>query len=426
MLDIYDWSLTASENAGADNMINWSEGQAPHTVNDSARAMMQRVREYLSCSGGGFDGVVQVNDLTQSSRIVFENSVFSGYQDGFVLRFRAVGWNFGRTTVYREGLPTKPIYQATENGLSSLVGGEIAHGCLYSLVYDASLSGWHLLNPTIRKSLYLRGLPTGFIGCFAMERLPSGWLLCDGRSYSRDKYRDLFATIGTLWGHGGDETTFNVPDLRGMFLRGFDYLGSVDRGRDFGSVQQSSLRDHEHIFPFSSESNSRTSRAVSSGCLRNKRSVVVEVETDFPREDDVSETKDTLQDRKGRRKCFAPNLWGEDNLDCFGGGQDALPSRRPSLLNEECLGLTGDALKECSREFDRVTSSPPPEERPPQMGKVYTSHPFFLKHEGFYVSEILNPSGEDLGEHDHSIMMDSFGGVESRPMNVSVVYGIKT
>ncbi|SSZ40951.1 Uncharacterised protein [Bartonella grahamii] len=43
MSTIYDWSLTASENGGADALINWSEGQHPNTVNNSARFMMQRI-----------------------------------------------------------------------------------------------------------------------------------------------------------------------------------------------------------------------------------------------------------------------------------------------------------------------------------------------------------------------------------------------
>ncbi|MDD9333366.1 MAG: phage tail protein, partial [Bartonella sp.] len=48
MSSIYDWSLVAAENARADEIINWAEGQPPSSVNDSARAMMQRVKEYLS------------------------------------------------------------------------------------------------------------------------------------------------------------------------------------------------------------------------------------------------------------------------------------------------------------------------------------------------------------------------------------------
>ncbi len=53
MSSIYDWSLLALENASADEDINWAEGQPPSSVNDSARAMMQRIKEYLFDNGGG-------------------------------------------------------------------------------------------------------------------------------------------------------------------------------------------------------------------------------------------------------------------------------------------------------------------------------------------------------------------------------------
>lgn len=39
-MSISQWSTTAANNATADPSINWKEGQAPSTVNDSARAMM--------------------------------------------------------------------------------------------------------------------------------------------------------------------------------------------------------------------------------------------------------------------------------------------------------------------------------------------------------------------------------------------------
>lgn len=52
--------------------------------------------------------------------------------------------------------------------------------------------------------------------------LPEGWLLCDGSAQSRTNYRELFGVIGTTNGKGDGETTFNLPDLRGKFLRGVD------------------------------------------------------------------------------------------------------------------------------------------------------------------------------------------------------------
>ena len=57
---------------------------------------------------------------------------------------------------------------------------------------------------------------------------PSGWLLCNGAVVSRTTYASLFAVIGTSGGSGDGATTFVLPDLNGVFLRGAD-LGA---GRD--------------------------------------------------------------------------------------------------------------------------------------------------------------------------------------------------
>lgn len=63
--------------------------------------------------------------------------------------------------------------------------------------------------------------PTGAILPFAYQPATlSGWLLCDGTAYSRTLYANLFAAIGTSYGSGDGSTTFNVPDLRGYFVRG--------------------------------------------------------------------------------------------------------------------------------------------------------------------------------------------------------------
>lgn len=59
----------------------------------------------------------------------------------------------------------------------------------------------------------------GVIVPFAGGILPTGWLVCDGRSLLRANYPDLFAAIGTIWG-AADGTHFNIPDLRGQTLVG--------------------------------------------------------------------------------------------------------------------------------------------------------------------------------------------------------------
>ncbi|HUM50254.1 MAG TPA: tail fiber protein [Chitinophagales bacterium] len=66
--------------------------------------------------------------------------------------------------------------------------------------------------------------PPGFIMPFAGDssKIPNGWFLCDGREISRSQYSALYAVILDNWGRGNNSTTFNLPDLRGTFLRGRD------------------------------------------------------------------------------------------------------------------------------------------------------------------------------------------------------------
>lgn len=55
----------------------------------------------------------------------------------------------------------------------------------------------------------------GEIISYAGSTSPTGkWLVCDGTSYLRTDYPDLFAVIGTSYG-ALDGTHFSVPDLRG-------------------------------------------------------------------------------------------------------------------------------------------------------------------------------------------------------------------
>lgn len=77
---------------------------------------------------------------------------------------------------------------------------------------------------------YFNILPPGIIIPYAGVSVPPGWLLCDGSAISRTAYGGLFSFIGSNWGNGDGSTTFNLPDLRGRFLRGVD--GSANRDPD--------------------------------------------------------------------------------------------------------------------------------------------------------------------------------------------------
>jgi len=79
--------------------------------------------------------------------------------------------------------------------------------------------------------------PAGAVSYFAMSTAPTGWIKANGAAISRTTYAALFAVIGTYYGAGDGLTTFNLPDLRGQFLRAWDDARGVDAGRGFGSTQ---------------------------------------------------------------------------------------------------------------------------------------------------------------------------------------------
>ena len=91
-------------------------------------------------------------------------------------------------------------------------------------------------------------VPIASIHAFATQTVPDGYLICDGSVVSRAEYADLFAALGTVWGEGDGSTTFNVPDLRGEFLRRFDAGRGVDEGRVFASEQNDEFKSHTHGF----------------------------------------------------------------------------------------------------------------------------------------------------------------------------------
>ncbi|CDZ29419.1 Hypothetical protein NGAL_HAMBI490_42850 [Neorhizobium galegae bv. officinalis] len=90
------------------------------------------------------------------------------------------------------------------------------------------------------------GVAAGAIAPFAMVTPPAGWMKCNGAAVSRSTYAALFTAIGTSWGVGNGTTTFNVPDLRGYFLRGLDDGRGVDTGRAFGTAQEDAMQGHRH------------------------------------------------------------------------------------------------------------------------------------------------------------------------------------
>lgn len=90
------------------------------------------------------------------------------------------------------------------------------------------------------------GPEPGTVAHFAASTAPAGWLKCNGAQVSRTAYAALFAAIGTTYGVGDGATTFNLPELRGEFLRALDDGRGIDTGRAIGSAQAGQMPSHGH------------------------------------------------------------------------------------------------------------------------------------------------------------------------------------
>lgn len=101
---------------------------------------------------------------------------------------------------------------------------------------------------------------TGCVIAVASETVPTGYLECNGAAVSRTTYASLFAAIGIIHGQGDGSTTFNLPDYRGRFLRGWAHGSTLDPNRasrtamatggqtgdHVGSVQADEFKAHTH------------------------------------------------------------------------------------------------------------------------------------------------------------------------------------
>lgn len=95
-------------------------------------------------------------------------------------------------------------------------------------------------------------VPVGVIYPFggSNDKVPAGYLPCDGRPVNRTQYSALFNVIGTSFGNGDNVSTFNVPDMRECVPVGINASGRADNGDHdiytLGQFKKDQLQTHSH------------------------------------------------------------------------------------------------------------------------------------------------------------------------------------
>lgn len=147
--------------------------------------------------------------------------------------------------------------------LAPLINGKsnVPYPAVGEIIYDTSdATYWGYTQSLSWAPLGTSGgsaVPAGSVIPFAGTSAPAGYLIADGSAVSRSTYADLFAVISTTYGAGDGSTTFNLPDLRGIFVRGAgsQTISSITYSGTLGTKQGDQFQGHFHDIPTNFSNN---------------------------------------------------------------------------------------------------------------------------------------------------------------------------
>jgi len=147
------------------------------------------------------------------------------------IRFNSWYHQSGTGGVHQDGFGNIGIGTTVPNATLEIVGDINTTGIITATGFSgdgSSLTG-------------IQGVPAGSMIYSFASSPPSGFLKANGASVSTTTYAALFAAIG--YTYGGSGGSFNLPDLRGEFIRAWDDGRGIDSGRSFGSSQAQSTQN---------------------------------------------------------------------------------------------------------------------------------------------------------------------------------------
>ena len=192
-MSFFKWSTTANDNDDADSTINWAEGQAPSSVNNSSRAMMAASAKYRIDQAGTL-----TTGGTSTAYTITSNQVFDSLANmsGQSIRIKMHAANGASPTLNVDGLGAKAIVTVTGTAVGT---GALLINTIYGLVYSNSSSEWILLGG----SSPLAGFATGTVMLFVQTAAPTGWT--KGTTHNDKALRLVTGTAGT-----GGSTAFTT------------------------------------------------------------------------------------------------------------------------------------------------------------------------------------------------------------------------
>lgn len=206
-MTLFRWSRVAAADATADSSINWQEGQAPSSVNDSARAMMAATAKYRDDIAGAIVTGGSSTTYTLTSYQQFDS--FANMNSAMIAFTPHATNGSGPVALNVDSLGQKPL-RASPN--VDLAPGVLIQGTPYAATYNNTDGAWYLHG--LFGNPYNVPLAAG-MDYWGNAAPNSSFAFAQGQAISRTTYASLFAIIGTTYGGGDGGTTFNLPDKTG-------------------------------------------------------------------------------------------------------------------------------------------------------------------------------------------------------------------
>ncbi len=178
------------------------------------------------------------------------------------------------SAVFSDGNPETGTINGAKLTSKSVSTAQIANNAVTANQIRAGAVTFDKLDKSLANMIQV-ATPPGTIIAFGGENVPDGWLKCDGRPLSSKDYPALYQAISTNWGAGCgwsiesnrfvklEGCDFNLPELRGVFLRGWNngfngkrsdpdvtsrstYIDGGATGDHVGSYQDDSFKNHVH------------------------------------------------------------------------------------------------------------------------------------------------------------------------------------
>lgn len=227
MSSFWQWSTTASNNAGADPAINWAEGQSPSSVNDSARAMMAVMAVWrnevsgLNGTGGSPSAITLTSQTGYPSLAAMNGQMITFINNANV--------NTAGATLNVDGLGAQNI--ETASGVP-IPAATMTLGGVYTVTYYSAVPSFRL--HSVPNNPY--NVPLGSVINSTISTPPNAnFVAANGQCISATTYAVYWAAIGSPASGGCAGGQFAVLDQRGRAAVGLDTIGTAANRLTAGS-----------------------------------------------------------------------------------------------------------------------------------------------------------------------------------------------